>query len=75
MVTVELSPRFAKRIDAAAQKRGLTSAEDYLAQWHWSDEQGRDGGAREVAEAVKAELERTAGQGQGQGQGKLEGQG
>jgi 5-methyltetrahydrofolate--homocysteine methyltransferase len=56
-LTVELSPRFARRIDAAAQARGLTSAEDYLAQWHWSDEEERTGPAHAVAAAVKAELE------------------
>ena len=37
--------------------QGLTGADDYLSQWRWSEEQERDGAAREVAEAVKAELE------------------
>ena len=54
---VELPPRFANRIDAAAQARGLTQSDDYLAQWKWSDEQERAGNAAEVAEALQRELE------------------
>jgi hypothetical protein len=57
-VKIELAARFASRIDQAAQAQGLTGADDYLSQWRWSEEQERDGAAREVAEAVKAELER-----------------
>ncbi len=56
-VTVALPPRFMERIDQVAAQRGLQSAEDYLAQWQWSDEQQREGTAQDVAEAVKAELE------------------
>jgi hypothetical protein len=56
-VSLELPPRFMERIDELAHKRGLQSSDDYLAQWRWSDEEDRDGSAREVAEAVKAELE------------------
>ncbi len=56
-VTLELDERFMKQIDILAAKRGLQSADDYLAQWKWSEEEERAGGAREVAEAVKAELE------------------
>jgi hypothetical protein len=56
-VTVEMSPRFIERIDQLALKRGLHNSDDYLAQWNWSEEQEREGGATEVAEAVKAELE------------------
>jgi hypothetical protein len=56
-VKLELPPRFAERIDASAQAQKLTSADSYLAQWKWSDEQEREGSAQEVAEAVKAELE------------------
>ncbi len=56
-VTLELDERFMKQIDILATKRGLQSADDYLAQWKWSEEEERAGGAREVAEAVKAELE------------------
>jgi len=50
-----------ERIDIMAAKRGLQSADDYLAQWQWSEERERDGSAAEVAEAVKAELESGAG--------------
>jgi len=54
---LELAPRFMTRIDEAAQSQGLTTTDDYLAQWKWSDEAERDGSAAEVAEAVKKELE------------------
>ena len=56
-VTVMLDERFMKQVDALAAKRGLQSMDDYLAQWKWSEEEERDGSAREVAEALKAELE------------------
>ena len=56
-VTVPLSARFLERIDQLAGQRGLQSADDYLAQWKWSEEEEREGSAQEVAEAVKAELE------------------
>ena len=55
--TLELDGRFLRRIDILAAQRGLQAADDYLAQWKWSDEAERDGSAREVAESVKAELE------------------
>lgn len=56
-INVELDGRFMKQIDILAAKRGLQSAEDYLAQWRWSEEAEREGSAREVAEALKLELE------------------
>jgi hypothetical protein len=56
-VTVELDGRFLQQIDILATKRGLQSADDYLAQWKWSEEAEREGSAREVADALKAELE------------------
>jgi hypothetical protein len=56
-VKLELSARFTARADESAQKQGLTSADHYLAQWKWGDEQERAGSAAEVAEAVKKELE------------------
>lgn len=59
-VKVELNARFADRIDRAAQAQGLTSTDDYLAQWKWSEEEEREGNAQEVAEAVKKELENTS---------------
>lgn len=56
-VTLMLDDRFMREVDILAAKRGLQAADDYLAQWKWSDEDEREGTAREVAEAVKAELE------------------
>ena len=59
-VSLPLSQKFQVRIDALAAARGLEGADDYLAEWHWSDEQEREGTAREVAEAVVRELEAGA---------------
>jgi len=59
-VTLQLDGRFMELIDKLATQRGLQSADDYLAQWKWSEEEERDGSAREVAVAVKAELESKA---------------
>ncbi len=59
-VSVELPQKFMVRIDALAAQRGLSGADDYLAQWRWSDEEERDGTAQEVADAVLAELEAQA---------------
>ena len=56
-VTLMLDGRFMEQIDLLAAKRKLQASDDYLAQWKWSDEMERDGSAREVAEALKAELE------------------
>ena len=60
VVSVELPSRFAQRIDALAQKRGITGADAYTAEWKWSDEQDRDGSADAVVAAVIAELEADA---------------
>lgn len=54
--SVALPQKFMVRIDQLAAARGLQAADDYLAQWHWSDEMERHGSAREVAEAVCREL-------------------
>jgi cvfA/B/C family virulence factor len=59
-VTLVLPPKFQERIDHLALQRGLQASDDYLEQWHWSDEQDREGSAQEVAEKVKAELESEA---------------
>lgn len=59
-VTVNLPDKFQARIDALAAERGLSSSDDYLAQWQWSDEQEREGTAQEVADALRAELESAA---------------
>jgi hypothetical protein len=59
-VSVELPPKFAVRIDQLAHERGFQQGDAYLAHWKWSDEEERDGSAREVAAALKAELEAKA---------------
>lgn len=59
-VTLMLDQRFMTQVDLLAAKRGLQSTDDYLAQWKWSEEAEREGSAREVAEALKAELESKA---------------
>ena len=56
-VTVALDGKFMAQVDILAARRGLQSSDDYLAQWKWSEEEEREGSARDVAEALKAELE------------------
>jgi Virulence factor len=56
-VNVMLDERFIKQIDMLATKLGLQAADDYLAQWRWSEEEEREGSARAVADALRAELE------------------
>lgn len=56
-VTLMLDEKFIKHIDALAARLGLQAADDYLAQWRWSEEEEREGSAREVADALKVELE------------------
>ena len=59
-VTLALPPKFLEQIDRLAVQRGLQQSDDYLAQWRWSEEEERDGSARDVAQAVVAELEAKA---------------
>ncbi|MGB7159025.1 MAG: virulence factor [Tepidisphaeraceae bacterium] len=59
-VSIELPPRFAEHIDHLAAQRGFQNSDAYLAQWKWSDEQERPGSAKEVADAIKRELEASA---------------
>jgi hypothetical protein len=59
-VTLPMPPRFLEHIDLLAAKRKLQNADDYLAQWKWSEEEDREGSAEEVAAAVMAELESQA---------------
>jgi len=56
-VTVMLDDKFMKLVDILAAKRGLQDADDYLAQWKWTEEEAREGSAQQVAETLKAELE------------------
>ena len=55
-VTVPMPERFMARIDQVAMRTGMAGTDEYLAQWRWSEEEERPGTAREVAEAVAAEL-------------------
>ena len=59
-VSLPMPARFMERVDRLAMQRGLQGSDDFLAQWHWSDEEERDGTARAVADAVVAELEAGA---------------
>ncbi len=59
-VSLPLDQKFQERIDELAAQRGLSAADDYLAQWNWSDEEDRPGTAQEVADALKAEFEAKA---------------
>jgi hypothetical protein len=56
-VNVMLDGKFMAQVDILAARRGLQSADDYLAQWKWSEEEEREGSAQEVADALRAELE------------------
>jgi 5-methyltetrahydrofolate--homocysteine methyltransferase len=56
-VKMDLPARFAERIDAAAQKLGLTSADAYTAELKWGEEQERPGTPEDVAKAVVRELD------------------
>ncbi len=54
---VMLSNRFIEAIDAAAMAEGTTATDAYEAGWGWGPAQERAGTAKEVADAVAAELE------------------
>jgi 5-methyltetrahydrofolate--homocysteine methyltransferase len=56
-VKISLPEKFANRIDAEAQKQGLISQDAYSAHLRWSGAAERAGSPREVAEAVRRELE------------------
>jgi hypothetical protein len=53
----QLSQKIQNAIDAYAMATGLTSTEDYSAQYRRGDWIERDGSPQEVAEAVLSELE------------------
>ena len=52
-----LPDRFSEAIDAAAMAEGSTDSAGYLDGWAWGAEEERSGGAREVLDAVVAELD------------------
>jgi len=56
-VTLQLSERFQALIDSVAMQLGLQESDAYLEEWQRGAPQERRGTAREVAEAVVAELE------------------
>ena len=56
---VLLPDRFAEAIDAAAMAEGSADSEAYLDGWNWGAEDNRPGSAKEVADAVAAELEQA----------------
>ncbi|MEZ5277774.1 MAG: corrinoid protein [Opitutaceae bacterium] len=60
-VKIPLPASFVERIDAAAQDRGLTTGDQYLAQYRWGGEETREGDARDVAAALVKELENSGG--------------
>ncbi len=59
-IKIDLAGAFADRIDAQAQKVGLTKGDDYIAQLRWGDELEREGAPKDVVEAIRKELEATA---------------
>ena len=54
-VSLELPAKFMDRIDVLAAERGLSSADDYLAQWHWSDEDERPLPLANLRQAARVE--------------------
>jgi hypothetical protein len=56
-VTLQLSERFQMLIDSAAMQLGLQDSDAYLELWCRGEPQDRPGTAREVADAVAADIE------------------
>jgi hypothetical protein len=56
-VTLQLSERFQALIDSVAMQQGLEGSDAYLEQWRKLPGGERPGDARDVGEAVVAELE------------------
>ncbi len=56
---VMLPDRFSEAIDAAAMAEGSADSAAYLDGWSWGPEEERPGSAREVADAVAAEIEQA----------------
>jgi len=59
-VKKDLPGKFAERIDATAQRLGLTSGDAYTAELKWGDEQERPGAPEDVVKAIIDELEAAA---------------
>lgn len=56
-VTVQLSERFQMLIDSVAMQLGLHDSDAYIELWGRGESQDRSGSAREVADAVVADIE------------------
>jgi len=56
-VGAELPPRFQEAVDQAAMAAGLIGSDDYTEAFRWGEQQQRAGTAREVADALAAELD------------------
>ena len=56
-VTLQLSERFQLLIDSVAMQLGLQDSDAYLELWSRGEPQDRSGTAREVADAVAADIE------------------
>ena len=56
-VTRQLSERFQMLIDSVAMQLGLEGSEAYIGLWNRGEPQERPGTAREVAEAIAADIE------------------
>jgi hypothetical protein len=57
-VTLQLSERFQMLIDSVAMQLGLQDSDAYLELWSRGEPEERPGTAREVADAVAADIER-----------------
>jgi hypothetical protein len=53
----ELPARFQEAIDQAAMAAGMIGSDDYTEAFRWGEPQERAGSAREVADALVAELD------------------
>ena len=53
----ELPARFQEAIDQAAMAAGLIGSDEYTEAFRWGEQQERTGSAREVADALAAELD------------------
>ena len=51
-----LPDAFQEEIDRLAMEEGLAGSDEYLDQWKWSAREERDGTAREVLDALEAEI-------------------
>jgi hypothetical protein len=56
-IRVELSSRFAEKIDRMAMAQKLTGADDYMNQLKWGEELEHEGSADEVAEEIRKQLD------------------